>query len=617
MGSLNRGWMVLALCGLTACGGGGGNSGTSPFSSAAGCTASAASAASGAASSCTSLVAANLDLQLDVATIDNSGAASVKATATATTASGQALSGVPVSFSVDNSGIFSVAGTATDSTGKLTATVLPGSDPSNRLITVTATSGGLSKSASFAVTGAKLTGTPIPVNVLPGSTGNRVDFRLVNANGSPMIGQPISVSAGALAVVTGTTGGAGDFTYTYAAPTTTGPLDIVATAGGVTNTQTVTVASVSAVPPAPIPVLSASVSANPSVVATNTATTNNRTEIRALFVGASNMPVPNVRVRFDLAGDPSSIGGSFSAGDNTPTGDKSVVYTDANGIATTAYIPGTRSSPTNGVTIRACYDLVDFAVCDPTKVASTTITVAADPLAVTIGSNETVYTGPADLTYIRKFVILVVDASGRAKGNVDIVPSVDIDRYYKGQFVHGANWFQGYEGLPATVPATLIPASPVGCFNEDINRNGVNEAGEDLNHNAKLEPRKSDVAVSVLGTGKTDASGTATVQIEYPKNIASWARVNILVSATGVSGTEGRATWTEILPYPVSAVTAPGAPAFVVSPYGTVIFDGVVGPAGTINYLLPSGLAGPYSFSYPDGTVPANGSVITPCANPN
>ena len=200
MGSLNRGWIVLALCGLTACGGGGGNSGTSPFASAAGCSAAAASAASGAGSSCTSLVAANLDLQLDVATIDNSGAATVKATATATTASGQAVSGVPVSFSVDNKGSFSVTGTATDATGKLTATVSPGSDPSNRLITVTATSGSLTKTASFAVTGAKLTGTPIPVNVLPGSTGNRVDFRLVNGNGSPMIGQAISVSAGALPV---------------------------------------------------------------------------------------------------------------------------------------------------------------------------------------------------------------------------------------------------------------------------------------------------------------------------------------------------------------------------------------------------------------------------------
>ena len=603
--------MALALSALTACGGGGGSAGTSSFSSAANCTSAAASSAS---SSCAASAAANLVLQLDATSIDNSGASNVKATATATTAAGQALSGVPITFSVDNKAVFTVVGSSTASNGQLTATVTLGSDPSNRIVSVTATSGTLTTTASFAVTGAKLTGTPNRLSVLPESSGNRVDFRLVNANGNPMAGQAITVMAGSLAPATGLTGTAGDFSYSYVAPKTLGPLDITATAGGVSNTQTVRVETV-AVIPAANPVSSASVSANPSVIATNTPTTNNRIEIRALFVGASNTPVPNVRVRFDLAGDPTSVGGSFSTGDNTSTGDGSVVYSDASGIATTAYIPGSRSSPTNGVTIRACYGLVDFAGCP--NAATTTITVVADPLAVTIGSNENVYIGPNDLTYIRKFVILVVDSSGRAKGNVDIVPSVDIDRYYKGQYVHGANWFTGYEQLPAAIPAALIPYPPVECFNEDNNRNGINESGEDINHNGSLEPRKSDVAISILGTGKTDASGSATVQIEYPKNVASWARVKILVSATGVSGTEGRATWTEVLPFPVTVLTAPGAPAFVVSPYGTTIFNGITGFAGTISYLFPNGSFGPFAFSYPDGTILASGTSVTPCQNPN
>ncbi len=307
MKMLRRLAALLAVTLVAACGGGGGSSGTSSFSN----------AASGAADT----TAANLDLLLSAATIDNSGAASITATATATTAVGQALSGVPVTFSVDNKAIFSVAGTATAANGQLSATVLPGSDPSNRIVTVTVTSGSLTKSASFAVTGAKLTGTVITVNPAPGSTGNRVDFRLINANSNPIVGQTITVTAGSLAPVTGVTGAAGDYTYTYTAPTTPGPLDITATAGGTSSTQTVTIASVATVPmagcpatgacPSPVPVLSASVSANPSVIATNTPSTNNRTEIRALFVGPANTPVQNVRVRFDLAGDPASIGGKF------------------------------------------------------------------------------------------------------------------------------------------------------------------------------------------------------------------------------------------------------------------------------------------------------------------
>jgi hypothetical protein len=107
------------------------------------------------------------------------------------------------------------------------------------------------------------------------------------------------------------------------------------------------------------------------------------------------------------------------------------------------------------------------------------------------------------------------------------------------------------------------------------------------------------------------------VQIEYPKNVASWARVKVLVAATGISGTEGRATWTEVLPFPVSAIKGDGAPAFVTSPYGTAIFDGTINPDGTITYDYPNGPLGPFPFAYPDGTVPASGTVITPCRNPD
>ena len=350
---------------------------------------------------------------------------------------------------------------------------------------------------------------------------------------------------------------------------------MVANAGGVSNTQTVQIqaSGTSTIPPATGTILSASVSANPSVISTNTGSTNNRVEIRALFVGASNAPIRNVRVRFDLAGDANSVGGTFSTGDNT-------VYSDANGIATTAYIPGTRASPTNGVTVRACFGPNDFTSCATApSTTSTTITVASDPLAVTIGTNETVDVSN-QLTYKRQFVVLVVDASGRAKENVQIVPSVDIERYYKGQLVAGSGaWTYGYVS-----GGTAVQWPAYECFNEDLDRNGVLEASEDINNNGSLEPRKSDVAVSAVGSTATNSSGTAIVQIEYPRNIGTWAKVKILVSATGVSGTEGRATWTEILPVPASALTnVTAAPAFRISPYGTNIFDagGIPYPLGT------------------------------------
>jgi hypothetical protein len=528
-----------------------------------------------------------LSLALSTASIDNSGAQKVTATATAVTANGQALAGIPIAFAVDNGATFTQSGSSTGANGQVTAEVSIGSDPSNRLIKVTATSGSLVVERTFAVTGASLTGTRLPAIVTPGSTGNKVDFRLIDANGKAIVGLPITVTAGSLGTTTGTTGGNGDYSYVYTAPATPGSLDVVATAGGVTNTQSVSVqASASSVPaascgtslPGACPVSSASVSANPSVVTTNTATTNNRTEVRALFVGANNATIKNVRVRFDLNGDPSNIGGQFSTGSN-------VVYSDDNGIATTAYIPGTRSSPTNGVTIRACYDTVDFAASACPNSATTTITIASDPLSVTIGSNAEIIVGT--LTYKRQFVVLVVDASGSAKANVDVIPSIDIDTFYKGSYVRPTG---------ATRWARNVPVA--GCASEDVNRNGVLEAGEDKNNSGTLDPRKSDVAVTILGSGKTDSSGTATVQIEYPQNIGSWARVKILIAATGISGTEGRATWTEVLPVPDAALTATTSPPFIDSPYGVVDF-----------VMNPTTFSSPAYPGFPTSTFP-NGSTI-------
>ena len=575
---------LLALS-LAACGGGGGSAGTSPFDTtsggSAGCTATSASGVSTGASGVTSAgctTAATLSLQLDTASITNTGASTVKATATASTATGQVLSGIPVSFSVDNGATFSQSSTATTASGQVVATVSIGSDSSNRIVTVTATSGTLTAKGVFAITGANLSGTRVPATVTPGSTGNRVDFRLIDANGRAMVAQAISVTAGSLAAVTGVTGANGDYSYVYTAPSTLGALNIVATAGGVSNTQTVSVqASASTIPAAVGPINSASVSANPSVVSTNTATTNNRTEVRALFVGNNNAAIKNVRVRFDLNGDPASIGGTFTTG-------ASVVYSDDSGIATSAYIPGTRSSPTNGVTIRACYDIVDFASTACPNAATATITVASDPLSVTIGSNADIGTGTNNLTYTRQFVVLVVDASGRAKGNVDIIPSIDLDTYYKGYYIRQTTW-------------VFAAGSPYACVNEDFNRNGILEASDDINHSGALEPRKSDVAISIIGNGKTSDAGTAIVQIEYPQNVASWLKVKILVSATGIAGTEGRATWTEILPVPAAALTAAGSPPFQFSPYGVTTSNStaaIVAPDGT---TLPAGTP-PCAYPY-------------------
>lgn len=587
-------------------GGGGGGGGCTPASSASG---------TGGGSGCPT--ASALTLNLDTSSIQNSGAQTVKATATATTSTGQTLAGIPVTFAVDQNATFTVSGTTTAADGTVVATVGMGSDPSNRIITVTATSGSLSATKSFAVTGSVLTATGSAV-VAPGSN-NQIIFRLTNANAVGIAGQPISIDAGPLGTTSATTDANGNYTYSYTAPASPVSLDVKGSAGGVSKTLTVLVQSgAGGIPPADATLLfdprsSASVSANPSVVSTNTASTDNRTEIRALFVGPGNAAIPRVRVRFDLNGDPNNIGGTFSTG-------ASVIYSDANGVATTAYIPAAKSSPTNGVTIRACYDADDFAATACPHQTTVSVTVVADALSVTIGSNGKVVVPPADLTYKRLFVVLVVDASGQPKANVDLAASIDLDRYWKGFYTTPGGW--------------ITFRNIAGCINEDLNRNGVLEAVEDINHSGAIEPRKSDIAVSILGTGKTDASGLATLQIEYPQNIATWTRVTILVSATGISGTEGRATWTEVLPAPVTAFQGVGDPPFIKSPYGVAYFPmdpttfKVSPPPAPLPFIDPPTntvqlqAGGAFFFSdfpktvFPDGTPIVPGIITDPCKNP-
>ena len=260
--------------------------------------------------------------------------------------------------------------------GSITAKLSTGSNRANRVITVTAVSAGITKTATVQVAGTKITAVLVPAVVAPGGAA-QIQYRVVDSAGSTMSNEPIQIVAAGLTPsdVIGVTGTSGEFNFSYVAPTASGSYSVLFTAGGETNSQSITVQSGGTVPNVTLPIAAASVSATPSVVAVNLAgSTANRSEIRALFLSASNQPLANVRARFDLNGDANSVGGTFTTGNTT-------LYSDASGVVTTAYVPGTRSSPTDGVDLRVCYGSSDtdpnFTNCVNTKIV--TLTVAAEP----------------------------------------------------------------------------------------------------------------------------------------------------------------------------------------------------------------------------------------------
>jgi len=557
--------MLLMSAVLWGCGGGDSDAGTSLFAPESG----------GAETSTT----ADLLLDLSKSTIVNTGSDSVIITATALDAGRATVSGAKIVVSADSDAIVTTPSTETGADGKLQSTLTIGSNRANRVITVKITSGSVSKTATVQVLGAALTATALPTVVSPSAQG-KIQYRLLDQANNPMVGQDIQVVAVGLspANAAGKTGANGEFEFAYVAPATSGTYEVIATAGGATTTPatTISVQASSTVPKADMTkVTSTSVSANPSVVGTNVSTSgNNISTIRALVLGTSNTPIPNVRVRFDLNGDVNTIGGTFSTEDTT-------LNTDANGVVTTNYIPGSRSSPTNGVSVRACFFGSDETAAAATRDANgklsdcplaqiVTLTVTSEPLGVSIGTNELIIVN--ELTYVKKFIVSVVDAAGVAKPDVNLVVSVDLPQYRKG--------FYAVPPLGDTWTKTgLLPSGDAAvCANEDKNRNGVLEADENLNgaipypdgsFNTRLDPGKSDVSVTLLHA-KTRADGTAELQLQYAKSFATWVDAKITVAASGVSGTEGRATY---LVAPVSADAASFknvdvAPAYVVSPYG-------------------------------------------------
>ncbi len=205
---------------------------------------------------------ADLVITLSSLSITNSGNDTVTATVTALNASRNALSGVVVTTSVDSNAVANVSGTTTGSDGTVSASIGIGADKSNRTVTLTAKSGALTKTASFQITGSKLTSNYTNA-VATGSTGNTVSLHFDRYHRHRMSGVEITVTATGLTTGTGTTDGAGHFDFVYDAPATAGSLVITASAAGVENVATVQVQATGVVDDAVGPMSSASVVSEP------------------------------------------------------------------------------------------------------------------------------------------------------------------------------------------------------------------------------------------------------------------------------------------------------------------------------------------------------------------
>jgi hypothetical protein len=531
------------------------------------------------------------DLLINVTTVKPAGlqdiateTATVKVTALDTNRN--VLSGATVSIVPDTTAVVTVSGTVTDTTGTVTGNIGVGSDSSNRNISVVIKSGTITKTISIPVIGAKLTPTLTPAVVTPGAAGT-ISYQLVDANNAPISNVAVALSGSFTA--TGTTDQNGTYVYSYTAPASEQVLTVNAAAAGTTATSTIT-DSAGTIPPATGVVASGSLDANPTTIGTNqVGSTTNQVQLRASFFDKNNAPVTNIRVRFDLAGDIASIGGTLSSGDN-------YVYSDANGVARTSYIPAQRPSGNGQLTLRACWSNADFPVVSPAGSAcpnnqqfTVPITVVSEGVSITVNTDNIIYpvAGIVPIEYQLAYSVQVVDSAGNPKSGVPVAYSVVIPTYRKGYYSNASGAWQ--------------LATWQDCGNEDINANTRLDAFEDYNGDGVMEP-SGTAAIVPQATGKdvTDEFGRAYFFLQYGANYATWADYTLNFSAS-VAGTAGHYTYSGTLLPAADAANDPNvAPPFMASPFGTdttgaraTITDPVSGKSALLCYLGPKNVHGP------------------------
>ena len=252
--------------------------------------------------------------------------------------------------------------------------------------------------------------------------------------------------------------------------------------------------------------------ANPATISVNVPpSTDQKSTITATVRDAAFNLVKGVTVVFTLT---DVTGGSISPAS---------AVTDEFGQASTVYTAGSAASALNGIKVDAV--VTGF----PAVNQLVTLTVAQRSLFITLGTGNTI-TEPTPTTYAYPYSVLVTDTAGlpvqNATVTLNIVPvakATGLTAYFKGFWVFP---------LLADAWAQQVTA---GCFNEDLNQNGILDPGEDFNNNGRLDP--GNVVTVSAKTLTTDASGFAYFDVLYAQEYARWVRAELSARAT-VAGSE-------------------------------------------------------------------------------
>lgn len=292
-----------------------------------------------------------------------------------------------------------------------------------------------------------------------------------------------------------------------------------------------------------------------------TVPTQGQSTITATVRDANNNLVQGQTVDFSITQD--STGGSLSAAS---------AVTNEQGQATTVYTASTTTSSSNGVVIGA-------SVPGTAVSGSTSLTVGGATVSLSLGTGNTI-SALNSTQYELPYTVQAVDSAGNPVSGVKVNFTVDSLGYIKGcrlwnsvtscvPFNTTASGTGAWIAVPTTAssdPEAFSLDGITGCITEDADNDGI----EDNNYNNDsniIYP--GEVASTDVTSATTDTSGTASVNLIYPKDHASYVAVELTATATA-SGTQSSTSvkfWLPVLAADVQSATS--APPGPYSPYGT------------------------------------------------
>lgn len=545
---------------------------------------------------------ATLELYANSIQLASSGSDEVELIALVKNDQSVLMEGVDVSFSAQSgAGVeLQLTQPQTEADGTARAILTSQNDASNRTITITASAGSLTQTVDITITGTEVTINGASSVILNDSVDYTI--RVQDSDGTSILNQDVVLTAtnGSLSATTVNTGANGQATVTYTA-STSGEDTITASALNADATFTVQVQqdefNFINLPTEEVPLGTAQTITvewrqdnNPvageditfsvsrgQIAGSSTVTTNadgqasidvssdnaGISSITATATDSSGAVLVSARVQIEfIATTPATIIADASPDILGPDGQTSTISavvrdadgnlvknsvvnftvsdvstgfispsqatTDSKGIATTVFTSGSVSS--NEDVVITAFVAEDEAISDDVL-----ITVGARAFDIVIGTGNEIEQ-ETTTSYLKRFAVFVSDSAGRPVSGVNLTASVNPVKFNEGGVYWRGEWVFN------TINSLWVQANVTECSNEDINANGILDAGEDSNGDEQLTPGIVGT-LTLTNNGVTDENGYAEIEYRYPENYGGWYFSEISVFGQS-TGSEAQATTT-------------------------------------------------------------------------